>query len=342
MFKKTLLLASVLAFAACGEDIYEEIDQQNAEPENQYTTNSFNDNDSGYYDPGPNNSNDHAGINYVSPWDVWARKDYNVTYGFRNGAENSIYELEFTAYIGLAYFDDTDDGLYRDPDQGFALVADLTNGNYPNLYQNNQEIGNLIAAVPIVLDGTTLIESELTIGENGNHCPVTGGGLMPWNPNNEFFDIASNGATSQEVQLLAAYGKVFFYKVTATNRNTGHVLDFGFVQLENKTLNSSSIPWWVSTTVNAFSPVTTGPVPLHYYYNTTGGAGTQWAGPMSAPNSNKCDSREIEFPYYGNKPYLITEYDPTNAGGTWVTLKYEVSQGALLWRSSSPVLTLSY
>lgn len=332
-------MASLFALAACSEDVYQEIDEQNKESESQYSTNSFNDDDSGYYDPGAANTDDHPGISYVSPWDVWARKDYNIPYTFRNGAENSIYELEFTAYIGLAYYDDIDDGIYRDPEQGYAVVTNLANGNYPNLYQNNQEIGNLIAALPLKLDGTTLAESEMSIGENGNHCPVTGNNLMNWNPNQKYFDIASNGATSQEVQLLAEYGKVFFYKVTATNRNTGEFLDFGFVQLENKTLNSGSIPWWVSTNVNAFSPVTAAPVPLHYYYNTTGGAGTQWAGPMSPPNSNKCDSREIEFPYYGNKPFIKTEFDPTNGP---VTLKYEVSQGANLWRSSSPHLTLTY
>lgn len=125
-----------------------------------------------------------------------------------------LLTLQVTPYIGLAYFDGIDDGSYDDH-LGYQ-VADLTNGNYPNLYANGHDIGNFIPAAPIVLDGTGITPGSvvLEIYSSSDHCPVINAVQDPFtNPLPIHFDLFGGGLAvlPDEQELLAEFGKVFFY-----------------------------------------------------------------------------------------------------------------------------------
>jgi len=175
MFKKVLLCATLCALAACSGDVYDEIDQQNEQLANDANnggmqTNSFEDENPGWIDLGGSPFL-NPGSGYQSPWDIWFRNDpFTPGYTFSNrggGGHTSPLKLEIIPWVGLAYFDDNDDGDYTDlnlvqPGNN-GIVADLTNGNYPLLYAHNQEVGNFIPGDAITLDGSNIDESELTI-----------------------------------------------------------------------------------------------------------------------------------------------------------------------------------
>lgn len=116
MFKKVLFFATLCTLAACSGDVYDEIDQQNEQLANEQNannggmqTNSFDGNFPGYYNGGI-----VPGTGYVSPWDVWYRNNpYPPVYMIGKAA--GLLEMTVTAYVGLAYFDSTDDGFYNDP-----------------------------------------------------------------------------------------------------------------------------------------------------------------------------------------------------------------------------------
>src|SRR5690606_25439545 len=155
MKKILFLLGGVIFLTACSEDVYQEIDKQNEQLANEQNannggmqTNSFDDSNPGGLGSG---GFSNFATNYFSPWDLgWNRGvDYyelQPSYAFSNGGavgENySPYTLQVFAWIGLAYFDGDNDGTFTDHFTGNTFL--LSGGNYPNLYQPNQEVGNLV------------------------------------------------------------------------------------------------------------------------------------------------------------------------------------------------------
>src|SRR5690554_6978276 len=67
--KKVLFITAFFALAACSEDVYQEIDQQN-EAVNMMAPPTFDDSNPGY-----NDGTIHPGSGYVSPWDIWHRNN---------------------------------------------------------------------------------------------------------------------------------------------------------------------------------------------------------------------------------------------------------------------------
>lgn len=332
----------LFTLVACSEDVYQDADEQNAETGSQYQTNSYNPDNPGHYTPG--SILNGPGDNYYSPWDIKYRNDVIPTYTIMNhtaGEGYSIFELHLTPYIGLAYYDGVNDGQYHDAYQASltppALIADLTNGNYPNLYQNGNEIGELIPAKPIVLDGSSINHSEVSISSYADHCPVnphTPGSSPGWNPEDRFFDI-SGAATPQEQDVLARYGKVFFYEYRVILKSNGSVVGNGFIQVENKTIQDpAAYTYWDDTFItNAFVPGKGNVGRLRYYHNTTtalapftnwfhnGGAGT-W-----------CDSREVDYEFeWPHEEYFF--------GYPSHKINLYMGMGVNLWLTSGHVITI--
>lgn len=141
MKKLLFLLSGVITLTACSEDVFQEIDDSN-DFEPQYTTNTYT---GAVYDD-----------NYKSPWNIDSLR--SVHYSFDSNVVNweNIY-VRVTPYIGLAYYDGDDDGIYNTPTGSFNLAA----GNYPNLFALNKEYGNYVQANPIVLG------SQMQTGING-------------------------------------------------------------------------------------------------------------------------------------------------------------------------------
>lgn len=321
---------------ACSDDVYDEMNQQNEQLANDANnggiqTNSF---DSGF--PGYYNGGIVPGTGYVSPWDVWYRNNpFPPIYVISKGS--GPLEMTVTAWVGLAYYDDNDDGQYHDPFLATTsppgLVADFWSGNYPNLFTNNQEIGNLIPAKPIVLGAGMGPENELPINST-DHLPVIQSNVSPiGNPNQLFFDI-SGTATPQEIQLLADYGKVFYYEVLVTDGAGGAWK--GVVEAHNPTLEQTPLPtFWEPTGLQANVPGSTIPKDIHYYFTNI--VGTQWVAPPTAPSPGPpnfngagiffCDSREVVIRKTYENEYL-TGLTPTSK------IHLAIPQGSWLWQTS--------
>src|SRR5690606_34417808 len=230
-----------LSLTACTTDsVFEDIDQQtptDANTGSQNQTNSFNENDPG------NTHGDLSlsgpiwrGRDYYSPWDIWFRtntygdQDLQPNYIFStiyNGEKEGIqnnYKLEVFAYVGLAYFDGFNDGTYTDvATSGPTLQYNLASGNYPNLYAGNNEVGNLIrTATPFIVGPNQSIRVE----DREKHLLTNVAGATDkypmYNIGNQRFVFS--GITTQEEELLATYGKVFFYEVFVTDQSTGNVI----------------------------------------------------------------------------------------------------------------------
>jgi len=250
--KKVLFITAFFALAACSEDVYQEIDQQN-EAVNMMAPPTFDDSNPGY-----NDGTIHPGSGYVSPWDIWHRNNpFPPSYTIVNYSGASLV-MTVTPWVGLAYFDGSNDGRYHDPSSFPAppvLIADMQSnpGWYPNLYAvNNQEIGNLIPAAPIVMDGSWGYENDLAINST-DHLPVIQANVSPTgNPLQLFFDI-SGTATPQETQLLADYGKVFYFEVLVTDSGGGFVWQ-GIVEVENTAVPPGAGSHWQTTGLAANSP----------------------------------------------------------------------------------------
>lgn len=137
--------------------------------------------------------------------------------------------IRVTPYIGLAYYDGADDGMYNTPTNSFNIAG----GAYPNLYANGHEYGSYVQGNPIVLaNNPNWYTHELFIQSKEDHCPLIN---IPVTLNTNLygigFDIVNNdiiqpaahigatltppppGGTLAEEDLLKQYGKVFYYKV---------------------------------------------------------------------------------------------------------------------------------
>ncbi len=211
-------MAVFFALAACSEDVDQELDQQTSGLEE------------GYFPA----SDGSGGIKpftiipggYESPWHFSKPEQVNHFFHSPLPSNNGI-AVRVTPYIGLAYWDGADDGIYNTPGGAY----NLTSGMYPNLYNGGNEYGNYIQANPIVLNiwGTNPQTEEIGIIWGG-HCPVFTAWTYTYNPHTIFFDVMNNGviqpsamvgglavpatpATFQEALLLNDYGKVMYYKV---------------------------------------------------------------------------------------------------------------------------------
>lgn len=174
------------------------------------------------------------GADYKSPWDFNTLPTVNHYFEYLGRSYGKGY-IRVTPYIGLAYYDGADDGVYNTPIGSFNLAS----GGYPNLFNNNLEAGNYIEANPIVLGENTYSTHELVMWPDPSgpqdHCQVRqvqGGPTFLWNPEGIFFNLMLNdlvqpqalvgigtavtptaSATLQERNLLARFGKVFYYKI---------------------------------------------------------------------------------------------------------------------------------
>src|SRR5690606_19320497 len=187
------------------------------------STNSFNNNDSGYIN-GPGGTK-APGINDYSPWDIWFKRGPDFVgkqpaYIFWNGNVNgggeeehaySPYTLEVIPWVGLAYFDGDDDGDFYDisptkTGNSPLLVAPMaSSGQYPNLYANGHEVGNLVPMDLFQINPMTGFRME----DRSDHLPL-GNNPQPYTSDHFVFP---GGLTPQEEILLRDYGKVFFYEV---------------------------------------------------------------------------------------------------------------------------------
>lgn len=282
--------------------------------EDMYSTNSFNNNDSGFVN-GPGGTK-APGKEYFSPWDIWfnrGKPGQQPVYLFWNGNVDggvgdeadlaySPYELHITPYVGLAYFDGDNDGDYTDlylPQQGApnnGIIADFNTGNYSNLYDNNdplgfpQEIGALINADPIIIQPMQSVRFE----DNDEHLPSNGFTFSN--------ALANNNVNLLEIELLRGYGKVFFYRVEFFEN--GNLIDTAVLHPDVVTLHNGAGNW-VSADDTFHSggqqmagyDLAAGNVVDLFYYddlnNPHSYPETYWT--LSNPQDDFCNSREVVF-----------------------------------------------
>lgn len=201
---------------------------------------------------------------YDSPWDI------NTLVPVQHYFECHLLGLRgvnvrITPYIGLAYYDGANDGVYNTPIGAFNFAT-----GFPNLYAGGNEYGNYIEANPIMLGYNAWSTHELGVFSDwvtpqaNDHCPVMPSVYQyPFNPEPIYFDLVNNSmvkpaalglppitpapptATPQEVQLLKDYGKVMYYKVEFGPSPTVFTDTFYVLALEDNggmaLLNSLSI-----------------------------------------------------------------------------------------------------
>lgn len=323
----------IFALAACSEDVYHDVETQNEEAGSQYQTNSFDDSQSGGIIGGGFNN---LAINYYSPWDIWYNRgtdyyDLQPSYVISNGGaigENySPYTLEVFAWIGLAYFDGDNDGVFYDisPTQ-FGNpplpVANMTANPlaYQNLYINNQEVGNLVRTTnPLIfqpLEGARIEDRE-------HHLPMpyTSGVSLgtpadprypsltpPWafGPWAGGFDCTGALQPLEEL-LLRDYGKVFFYEVNVFE--AGAFVGTYILHPEIKTLPNGAAKNWHPVMNTGGTTQLQGNLPfgsfnLHYYTNST--LTPTLYDNTTAGFGNKCNSFELVFNALGMHQHTIT------------------------------------
>ncbi|HLW41853.1 MAG TPA: hypothetical protein VKY82_05750 [Flavobacterium sp.] len=202
---------------------------------------------------------------YESLWDIntrgqemWYRFD-NWTGDWGNPA---LLEFRITPYVGLAYFDDTNDGNYRDSRPPVTTVENFNlvpPGTYPNLFDpTGNEIGNFMPAFPFVVDGTGLAGGTVILEMvSADHCHVMGASPIPGsNPLGIYFDLSAPPppyvpALPQEEKLLSEYGKVFFYFWEAIDPVTSTVVANGYITPHCDTNDAA---YWTNTGVNVALP----------------------------------------------------------------------------------------
>lgn len=140
--------------------------------------------------------------------------------------------VRITPYIGLAYYDGASDGVYNTSTGTF----NLSTATHPNLYNGNNEYGNYVQGNPIVLGFDNFLNNwythELAVFSPEDHCPIRHVNIgYNFNLQSVNLNIVNNAmvqplpflgypitpapstGTSFEEDLLAQYGKVFYYKI---------------------------------------------------------------------------------------------------------------------------------
>lgn len=302
---------------------------QNEEAGSQYQTNSFDDSNPGDLGTG---GIANLATNYFSPWDLgWNRpaqyRDLQPSYVISNGDEDdnySPYRLEVHAWIGLAYFDGTNDGVFNDHFTGNAFT--LSVANYPNLFANGEEVGNLVKATIMTpfrpqegariedrvhhlpmryVPGTSL--GTAAVPRYTNTTPPWPFGL--WSPGFE------HGGTlqPQEELLLRDYGKVFFYEVDVFEDATNAFVGTYILHPEIQTLPDGPAKNWhevpnVAGTAQLQGNLPFGSFNLHYYTNNPTNSlphqPTQYSNSLGS--SVACNSYELVFDAPGMHQHTIS------------------------------------
>ncbi|SFN19932.1 hypothetical protein SAMN05421741_10274 [Paenimyroides ummariense] len=327
------------------------MDQQNEEAGSQYQTNSFNDNGSGGFIGG---GLSNLAINYYSPWDIWWNRgpeyyDMQPSYVISNGIDeesSSPYTIRVHAWIGLAYFDGDNDGLFYDiSPTRFGnpplLVADMTANPfaYQNLYVNNEEVGNLVRTTTSL---DFLPQEGARIEDLRDHLPMPNGTApryastpppYNWAAWAGGFDCTGT-LTPQEELLLRDYGKVFFYEVDVFE-GAAFVGTY-YLHPDIQTLYDGSVSKWekvpdASGTTHLqgnFPPI--GNFPLYYYTDTANPTTATKYDPNNGGSGDFCNSYEVVFDARNLYKHTIT-------GGSvpkTITMDFLQSNTTFWWHSA--------
>ncbi|SFO07026.1 hypothetical protein SAMN05421741_1197 [Paenimyroides ummariense] len=256
--------------------------------------------------------------NYFSPWDIWYNRNgfegLQPSYGISNGDEDenySPYRLEVYAWVGLAYFDGDNDGIFNDYSLPAAnqIVANMATNpaQYQNLLTFNagqpQEVGNLVKTInPLVFQP----QQSARIEDLQDHLPMPGGTLPrypsftpPWAFGQwaDGFDFAGT-LQPQEELLLRDYGKVFFYEVEVFEAATNAFVGTYILHPEIKTLSGGLVNKWhpVENTpgggIQLQGNLPFGSFNLHYY---TDGSFNPTTYSNFGSGSGQCNSFELVF-----------------------------------------------
>ena len=294
---------------------------QNEEAGSKYQSNSFDDNGPG--DLGSGGISNLA-TNYFSPWDLgWNRGadfvDLQPSYVISNGDEDenfSPYRLQVHAWIGLAYFDGDNDGVFTDHFTSNTFT--LTVVNYPNLFANGEEVGNLVKAT-ITHDFEP--QEGARIEDRIDHLPMPLGSsprypstTPPWafgDWKDGFDDMGTLQQTEKD--LLRDYGKVFFYEVEVFEAATNAFVGTYILHPEIQTLPQGHLKNWHEVPNAAATAQLQGSLPfgsfnLHYYTNDPTNAipiqATQYG--ITPDSTIACNSFELVFDAPGMHQHTIT------------------------------------
>lgn len=252
-----------------------------------------------------------SGLSNLQPW-------YFFTNG--NADDPSPYDIKVYSYVGLAYFDGVDDGIFTDVHTNVQYpMAQNLGGNYPNLYGGTQaaggfEAGKLVRVTnSFVLPGYPSPNNGFRIESKTRHLAQLGNIADARYP---AFAGASEGfffgqLTGPERNLLYEYGKVFFYEVEVFDKSSGALVLSTFMHPYIETLpfgpkhdgNWQKVEDINGTQMYGDMPNGTS-VPL-FYYNDLNITGTNWDIANSPYNGNQCDSHEVVFEVPADMPYEV-------------------------------------
>lgn len=135
-------------------------------------------------------------IGYDSPYDI-SKFGRDMIYKFEHATP---FQIKIKAYVGLAYVDDSSSGT------PYYMGADLSNGNYPLLYNLNLKYGNTIATDELILP---FASNGFGVDSMIGHLPIAGIGPNIY-PQNIALSFSSSGATPEELELLYRAGKIYY------------------------------------------------------------------------------------------------------------------------------------
>ncbi len=204
--------------------------------------------------------------NYQSFWDI-NNRFREMYYHYQNWTGDwgnpAMLHFRVTPYVGLAYYDEDNNGNYEDPLSG--IVANFNTapvGMYPNMYDpTGNEIGNFMPAERFTITGAGIptywgtVELEV-FSTNHLHVDPATAVTNIYNPNGVYFNLSAPpapyvSATTQEIDILKEYGKVHFYYWEAINPTTSAVVRSGYIMADCDTNDTTH---WEDTTVVANLP----------------------------------------------------------------------------------------
>ncbi len=346
MKKTTIACMALFSLVACSEDAYEQLSEQNSESGSQYVTNSFNNDQPGHAHGDTGNSGViWEGDNYASPWDIWYRQEFRKqpSYIIANGNAEDItpLDLRVTPIVGLAYYDGVTDGLYHDVANPLNPPIDLSNGNYPNLYDGVNEVGMLVRGDTFFVNAYPSPSHSIRMESQTDHLPRPG--VNPAYPGiTQGFTFP--GLTNAETQLLAEFGKVFWYQVEVFHKNNN--VKFWTIDLspEVSTL-TGPMPFnndWKPILDSSGNHLAGNALSMGYgniirlfYYNAGLPNGTFWD--INNPSVGICDSREV---VYNNGPWQQPNIHAIPGTNYNIELKF-LQSSSYLWLNSSLYLRVS-
>src|SRR5690606_21482203 len=162
---------------------------------------------------------------------------------------------------------------------------------------------------------------------------------MGYNPNNISFQFP--GLNAAERNLIAQYGKIFYFEVDIFEQATGAFIGKFFLQVHNESVDGSSpIPYWIPAGgIQANVPGGAGLRDVLYYHNQTAGVPTDTKWPMPYPTMPGapgyfCNSREVVI-----KQAHLDKYTFFYNGNPW-EIHIGMAIGSHLWLTSGPFLVV--